>query len=135
MRVVLSIGAGLVVSCALFGLILGQSAVRPATSYAKHHAHGTYVCSRCGEELFASEAKFDSTTRWPSFRSAVASAVTMRPDNSYGMRRVEVLCARCGAHLGHVFPDGRLTGDTAPDADMRYCILSESLDFRGDKSQ
>ena len=85
---------------------------------------GTYVCAGCGQELFTASAKFDSGCGWPSFSEAMDSGkVTAREDNSHGMRRIEVLCSRCGGHLGHVFNDGpKPTG-------LRYCINSESLNF------
>lgn len=93
--------------------------------YWKHKENGSYVCAGCGQELFHSDAKFDSGTGWPSFYKAVdKDKVELRNDDSYGMHRVEVVCRRCGGHLGHVFDDGpEPTG-------QRYCINSESLDFK-----
>ncbi|HMB53661.1 MAG TPA: peptide-methionine (R)-S-oxide reductase MsrB [Thermoanaerobaculia bacterium] len=94
-----------------------------------HHEEGVYVCAACGQELFDSKTKFDSGTGWPSYYEPIAEeAVGTETDRSYGMRRTEVHCSRCGGHLGHIFPDGpQPTG-------LRYCINSASLDFepRGD---
>ena len=90
--------------------------------YVEEHADGTYRCVACGEALFTSDTKYDSGSGWPSFHSPVSpDVVEEHEDRSHGMRRIEITCSRCGAHLGHVFPDGpRPTG-------LRYCVNSASL--------
>lgn len=95
---------------------------------------GTYRCAKCGTALFTSDTKFKSGTNWPSFRKAMPKAVATQPDYTHGMIRTEVICAHCSEHLGHVFTDGRLCGDTHPEAGMRYCVLSDALSFDPAKS-
>lgn len=90
------------------------------------HEQGVYVCVCCGARLFSSEDKFDSGTGWPSFvKPDAAAAVETEEDRAHGMRRVEVHCRECGAHLGHLFPDG-----PRDRGGMRYCINSASLDLK-----
>ncbi len=94
--------------------------------YVHHHEHGMYNCVVCGQQLFASSAKFNSHSGWPSFDQALPGTTKQIADDSHGMHRTEVVCSNCGAHLGHVFNDGprNTTG-------QRFCINSCALDFEG----
>jgi peptide-methionine (R)-S-oxide reductase len=96
-----------------------------AGRFTDNKADGVYVCAACKLELFDSIDKYDSGSGWPSFTQPIDPAnITEHADESHGMRRVEVRCARCDGHQGHVFPDG------PPPTGLRYCINSVSLDFR-----
>ena len=107
-------------------LILRKAATeKPYTGkYWDLHEKGTFACAGCGQVLFSSDTKFDSGTGWPSFYQEIAKGRTLnRPDHSGGMERTEVICSRCGGHIGHVFDDGpKPTG-------LRYCLNSPALNF------
>ena len=107
--------------------VLRQKGTEPAFTGKYHDLHekGMYRCAACGAQLFSSEYKFDSRTGWPSYDRALPGAVEMREDNSLGMKRTEVVCSRCGGHLGHVFDDG-----PKESTGQRFCINSCALDFQ-----
>lgn len=97
--------------------------------FLNHHDDGTYTCAVCGAILFDSNKKFDSGSGWPSFADAKEGAVVLTPDDSHGMHRIEVTCANCGSHLGHVFDDGPETVGGEKAEGKRYCINSCALSF------
>jgi peptide-methionine (R)-S-oxide reductase len=114
-----------------YAVLRRQATEPPFTGkYALTKDEGMFKCAGCGAELFSSDTKFDSGSGWPSFTEpAVAEAVELREDLSHGMVRTEVVCARCGGHLGHVFDDGpRDAGG------MRYCINSCALDLESEQA-
>jgi len=101
--------------------------------FYKHKESGMYTCVVCGNELFPSDTKFDSRSGWPSFYDVAHSgAVERHTDTSNGMERIEVTCKKCGAHMGHVFPDGPedLPADRHGKTGERYCINSCALNFK-----
>ena len=99
--------------------------------YWNNHDDGTYRCAGCDAVLFTSDTKFDSGSGWPSFyEPAVAEAVEVKEDRSHGMVRTEVVCKRCGGHLGHLFDDGHGT-----PTGMRFCINSEALNFEAGEAE
>ena len=108
-----------------FHVLIEKGTEPPFTGkFNKHDTEGVYVCAGCGQELFRSNEKYDSGSGWPSFLTPISNdKVELVPDNSLGMHKTEVVCGRCGGHLGHVFNDGpQPTGE-------RYCINSLALEF------
>lgn len=106
-----------------YQVLRAKGTERPFTGeYVNNHDQGMFTCAACGNELFSSDAKFDSGTGWPSFDNPVnRENVELREDNDHGMRRNEVVCKNCGSHLGHVFDDG------PTQSGQRYCINSVCL--------
>ncbi len=106
----------------------GATEARYSSPLLKEHRSGTFTCAGCDSALFSSKAKYDSNTGWPSFWEAQPGAVTTRSDRSLGMSRTEVLCSRCGGHLGHLFKDGpEPTG-------LRYCMNGVAMEFEPAKT-
>ena len=110
-------------------VILHKATERPFTGqYVDNKVKGTYVCKQCNEPLYRSEDKFESHCGWPSFDACAPGSIIEREDDSLFQRRVEILCSKCGGHLGHVFPDGPTpTG-------LRYCVNSLAIDFAKDSN-
>jgi len=108
-----------------YQVLRGHGTERPGSCALNFEKRaGTFSCVGCGQELFVAEKKFESGTGWPSFDTPVPGSVEETVDRSWGMVRTEVHCARCGGHLGHVFPDG------PPPSGLRYCINGVALDFK-----
>ena len=110
--------------------VLREKGTEPAFSGKLLHEkrEGKYQCAACGNALFDSGAKFDSGTGWPSFDEAIPGSVVLTRDQTSGMDRTEVVCARCGSHLGHVFPDG------PTETGKRYCLNSVCLELQEKES-
>lgn len=111
-----------------YDVLINKGTERPFTGkYLHEKSEGMYKCALCGNQLFSSDAKFDSGTGWPSFDQALPGAVKEITDESHGMIRTEIVCAKCGGHLGHVFPDG------PTNTGKRYCMNSVCLDLEEKK--
>ncbi len=111
-----------------YRVLVEKGTEKPFTGeYDQNFEDGAYLCSACGEKLFDGQNKFDAGCGWPSFDQAISGSVEFVDDDSLGVPRTEVVCTRCGGHLGHVFPDG--PKDTTG---QRFCINSVSLDFKKD---
>ena len=109
--------------------VLRDAATEPPFTGSLLHVDGvgTFTCGGCGQVLFTTEQKFESHCGWPSFDACAPGTILEKPDTSFGMVRTEILCAQCGGHLGHVFPDG------PTDTGLRYCVNSLAIDFIADE--
>lgn len=113
-----------------YKVLVEKGTEKPFTGkFNNYKEKGMYICVACGTELFDSDVKFDSGTGWPSFYDAKPEAVKFIEDNTLGMSRTEVICAKCGGHLGHIFNDG-----PANKTSKRFCINSCSLNFKKSKA-
>lgn len=110
-----------------YAVLRQQATERPFTGkYVDSKAQGVYTCAACGQDLFASDTKYNSSSGWPSFWDVIEEGhVELKEDLTHGMRRVEVVCGRCDSHLGHVFEDG-----PRDKTGLRYCINSVALDLK-----
>src|SRR3982751_6678121 len=107
-----------------YAVLRGHGTERPGScALLTEHREGAFTCVGCGQPLFVGTRKFESGTGWPSFDAPLEGSVATTEDRSYGMRRIEVHCSRCGGHLGHVFEDG------PPPTGLRYCINGVALVF------
>ncbi len=107
-----------------YEVLRGHGTERPGScALLTEHRPGTFKCAGCGQPLFIADRKFESGTGWPSFFAPIDGALESTTDRSFGMKREEVHCSRCGGHLGHVFPDG------PPPTGLRYCINGVALTF------
>ena len=117
-----------VLSSAEYHILREKGTERAYTGeYDGHFEDGTYVCAGCGNKLFDSETKYRSGCGWPAFYNAIPESIEEVEDNSFGMKRIEIICSKCEGHLGHVFEDG------PQPSGLRYCINSVSMDFKKTK--
>ena len=113
-----------------YSVLRDKATERPFTGkYDNFYKKGTYACAACGTQLFKSDTKFDAHCGWPSFDEAIPGTVIYKKDTAFGMIRTEILCAKCGGHLGHVFDDG------PTDTGKRFCVNSASLNFNPKNKQ